>query len=338
MTSPASHVPVEPAPPGPPRPRPPSRTRRRYEAIAAAEPASRRRSPASSDQRRQLKLIASENYASPAVLLAMGNWLSDKYAEGTIGTVSTRAARSSTGSSGRRRARAALFGAARLRAAALRHRRQPGRVLGDPGAPGRGARPAAAGVQSRQRSDRGGLGAPAPGASPQRMLGMSLDAGGHLTHGFRPTSPASCSSRPATGPTRRPGWSTTTRSPPRPGSSAADPRGRLLGVPANTELPRHARDRRRGRRHTGGGHGALCRPGRGRRADRRPEPGADADVVTTTTHKSLPGPAAGSCCAPGSSPVRRPGLPHRARRTAAARDGRQSGRARRGPRAVVRRR
>src|ERR1022692_4423334 len=36
-------------------------------------------------QRRQLKLIASENYASPAVLLAMGNWLSDKYAEGTIG-------------------------------------------------------------------------------------------------------------------------------------------------------------------------------------------------------------------------------------------------------------
>ena len=36
-------------------------------------------------QRRQLKLIASENYASPAVLLAMGNWLSDKYAEGTPG-------------------------------------------------------------------------------------------------------------------------------------------------------------------------------------------------------------------------------------------------------------
>ena len=36
-------------------------------------------------QRRQLKLIASENYASPAVLLAMGNWFSDKYAEGTPG-------------------------------------------------------------------------------------------------------------------------------------------------------------------------------------------------------------------------------------------------------------
>src|SRR6185436_8688950 len=37
------------------------------------------------DQRDMLKLIASENYASPATLLAMGNWLSDKYAEGTVG-------------------------------------------------------------------------------------------------------------------------------------------------------------------------------------------------------------------------------------------------------------
>ncbi|MBJ7450821.1 MAG: glycine hydroxymethyltransferase, partial [Blastococcus sp.] len=37
------------------------------------------------DQRESLKLIASENYASPAVLLTMGNWFSDKYAEGTVG-------------------------------------------------------------------------------------------------------------------------------------------------------------------------------------------------------------------------------------------------------------
>src|SRR3712207_3731948 len=37
------------------------------------------------DQRDSLKLIASENYASPAVLLTMGNWFSDKYAEGTVG-------------------------------------------------------------------------------------------------------------------------------------------------------------------------------------------------------------------------------------------------------------
>lgn len=37
------------------------------------------------DQRDSLKLIASENYASPAVLLTAGTWLSDKYAEGTVG-------------------------------------------------------------------------------------------------------------------------------------------------------------------------------------------------------------------------------------------------------------
>ena len=37
------------------------------------------------DQRASLKLIASENYASLPVLMTMGTWLSDKYAEGTVG-------------------------------------------------------------------------------------------------------------------------------------------------------------------------------------------------------------------------------------------------------------
>ena len=37
------------------------------------------------DQRHSLKLIASENYASLATLATMGTWLSDKYAEGTSG-------------------------------------------------------------------------------------------------------------------------------------------------------------------------------------------------------------------------------------------------------------
>src|SRR5437660_12045570 len=37
------------------------------------------------DERSHVKLIASENFASPSVLLAMGNWLSDKYAEGSPG-------------------------------------------------------------------------------------------------------------------------------------------------------------------------------------------------------------------------------------------------------------
>ena len=47
-------------------------------------------------QRTELKLIASENYADPAVLLAMGNWLTDKYAEGAPGRRSTPAANKST--------------------------------------------------------------------------------------------------------------------------------------------------------------------------------------------------------------------------------------------------
>ena len=33
-------------------------------------------------QKSHLKLIASENFCSPAVQLALGNWLTDKYAEG----------------------------------------------------------------------------------------------------------------------------------------------------------------------------------------------------------------------------------------------------------------
>ena len=56
------------------------------EVIAAVEPRIAEATRAElADQRSSLKLIASENYASPAVLLTMGTWLSDKYAEGTIG-------------------------------------------------------------------------------------------------------------------------------------------------------------------------------------------------------------------------------------------------------------
>src|SRR3712207_6188982 len=56
------------------------------EVIASVEPRVAEATRAElADQRASLKLIASENYASPAVLLAMGTWFSDKYAEGTVG-------------------------------------------------------------------------------------------------------------------------------------------------------------------------------------------------------------------------------------------------------------
>ncbi|MFI6226112.1 glycine hydroxymethyltransferase [Micromonospora echinospora] len=140
------------------------------------------------DQRESLKLIASENYASPATLLAMGNWFSDKYAEGTVGrrfyagcqnvdTVEALAAEHAR----------ELFGAAHAYV-------QPHSgidanlvafwaILAD-----RVEAPALKRAQARHVNDlteadwfalRRELG-------NQRMLGMSLDAGGHLTHGFRP--------------------------------------------------------------------------------------------------------------------------------------------------------
>jgi glycine hydroxymethyltransferase len=140
------------------------------------------------DQRASLKLIASENYASPAVLLTMGTWFSDKYAEGTVGhrfyagcqnvdTVEALAAEHARELFGAEYAYAQPHSgidanlvafwailAARIEAPALE-------TYG------------AKNVNELSEADwerlRGELG-------NQRMLGMSLDAGGHLTHGFRP--------------------------------------------------------------------------------------------------------------------------------------------------------
>lgn len=140
------------------------------------------------NQRRQLKLIASENYASPAVLLAMGNWLSDKYAEGTPGhrfyagcevvddieRIAIEHAK-------------ALFGTehayvqphsgidANLVAfwAILAARVEQPRLAELGHATVNDLDPQA------WEALRGEL-------VGQRLLGMALDAGGHLTHGFRP--------------------------------------------------------------------------------------------------------------------------------------------------------
>ena len=140
------------------------------------------------DQRDSLKLIASENYASPAVLLAMGNWLSDKYAEGTIS----------------HRFYAGCANVDTVESVAAEHARE---LFGSPYAyvqPHSGIdanlvaywailatrveAPALAELGAKHVNDlseadwekvRVRLG-------NQRLLGMSLDAGGHLTHGFRP--------------------------------------------------------------------------------------------------------------------------------------------------------
>jgi glycine hydroxymethyltransferase len=140
------------------------------------------------DQRASLKLIASENYASPAVLLTMGTWLSDKYAEGTIG----------------HRFYAGCQNIDTVEQAAADHARE---LFGAPHAyvqphSGIDANLVAFWAILAQRVESPALeraGAkhvndltPADWETlrrelgNQRALGMSLDAGGHLTHGFRP--------------------------------------------------------------------------------------------------------------------------------------------------------
>ena len=139
-------------------------------------------------QRRQLKLIASENYASPAVLLAMGNWLSDKYAEGTIGhrlyagcemvdRVESIAAEHAK----------ALFGAdhayvqphSGIDANLVAFWSILARRVEEPALRAAGVRHVNDLADADWRRLRTEL-------HSQRMLGMALDAGGHLTHGFRP--------------------------------------------------------------------------------------------------------------------------------------------------------
>ncbi|MFX4273741.1 glycine hydroxymethyltransferase [Propionibacteriaceae bacterium Y1685] len=140
------------------------------------------------DQRESLKLIASENYASPAVLLTMGNWLSDKYAEGTIGhrfyagcqnvdTVETVAAEHARELFGAEYAYAQPHSGIDANLVAfwsiLAHRIE-------------GPELAQAGVKNMNDLDEDAWEALRKKFGEQRMLGMSLDAGGHLTHGFRP--------------------------------------------------------------------------------------------------------------------------------------------------------
>jgi glycine hydroxymethyltransferase len=140
------------------------------------------------DQRDSLKLIASENYASPAVLLTMGNWLSDKYAEGTIGhrfyagcqnvdTVESVAAEHAR----------ELFGSpyayvqphSGIDANLVAYWAILATRVESPGLASVGAKHVNDLSESDWEKLRGKLG-------NQRLLGMSLDAGGHLTHGFRP--------------------------------------------------------------------------------------------------------------------------------------------------------
>ncbi len=140
------------------------------------------------DQRSKLKLIASENFASPSVLLAMGNWLSDKYAEGAPGhrfyagcdnvdAIESRAVELAKSlfsadhayvqpHSGIDANLVAFWSVLTARVENPTLERLGAKAVGELSA-------------EDWESLRRELG-------NQKMMGMALDSGGHLTHGFRP--------------------------------------------------------------------------------------------------------------------------------------------------------
>ncbi len=140
------------------------------------------------DQRANLKLIASENFASPAVLLAMGNWLSDKYAEGSPGhrfyagcgnvdAIESRAVELATRIFNSDHAYAQPHSGIDANLVALwsilTHEIESSELER------LGAKNSISLTDAEWEELRRKLGR-------QRLMGMALDAGGHLTHGFRP--------------------------------------------------------------------------------------------------------------------------------------------------------
>jgi glycine hydroxymethyltransferase len=248
------------------------------------------------DQREMLKLIASENYASPAVLLAMGNWFSDKYAEGTVGrrfyagcrnvdTVESLAAEHAK----------SVFGAAHAYA-------QPHSgidanlvafwaVLSQ-----RVEAPALAEAGVRQVNDlseqdwaklRAAFG-------NQRMLGMSLDAGGHLTHGFRPNISGKMFDQRSYGTDPRTGL--VDYDALRASAREFRPLIIVAGYSAyprlvNFRIMREIADEVGATLMVDMAHFAGLVAGKVLTGDFDPVP--HANIVTTTTHKSLRGPRGG---------------------------------------------
>ena len=140
------------------------------------------------DQRASLKLIASENYASLPVLATMGTWLSDKYAEGTIGHRFYAGCQNvdmleSVAAENARELFSAEYAYAQPHSgidanltaywAILAHH------IETPALAEFGSKNVSELSEADWETLRARFGS-------QRLLGMSLDAGGHLTHGFRP--------------------------------------------------------------------------------------------------------------------------------------------------------
>ena len=248
------------------------------------------------DQRASLKLIASENYASPAVLLAMGNWLSDKYAEGTVGrrfyagcrnvdTVEAVAAEHARELFGARHAYVqphsgidanlvAFWAVLAQRVEAPALERAGVRQVND----------LSEADWSALRRELGG----------QRMLGMSLDAGGHLTHGFRPNISGKMFEQRSYGTDPETGL--VDYDAVRAAAREFKPLILIAGYSAyprliNFRLMREIADEVGATLMVDMAHFAGLVAGKVLTGDFDPVP--HAQIVTTTTHKSLRGPRGG---------------------------------------------
>jgi glycine hydroxymethyltransferase len=254
------------------------------------------------DQRDSLKLIASENYASPAVLLTMGTWFSDKYAEGTIGhrfyagcqnvdTVEALAAEHAR----------ELFGAEYAYAQphsgidanlvafwAILNARVEVPALQAAGV--KGVNDMSEEDWERLRADFG----------KQRMLGMSLDSGGHLTHGFRPNISGKMFHQRSYGTDPETGLLDYDRV-----AAAAREFKPLILIAGYSAYPRRVNfakmreiaDEVGATLMVDMAHFAGLVAGKVFTGDEDPVP--HAQVVTTTTHKSLRGPRGGLVLATG---------------------------------------
>ena len=166
---------------------------------------------------------------------------------------------------------------------------------------------------------------------------MSLDAGGHLTHGFRPNISGKMFHQRSYGTDPRPSCSTTTRS--RAAAREFKPLILIAGYSAyprriNFAKMREIADEVGATFMVDMAHFAGLVAGKVFTGDEDPVP--YAHIVTTTTHKSLRGPRGGLVLATEEyAAQRRPRLPDGARRSARPHHGGQGGRVRRGPDAGV---
>jgi hypothetical protein len=166
-------------------------------------------------QRDEIELIASENIVSAAVMEAQGSVMTNKYAEGYPGRRYYGGCQyvDIAENLAIERAKQAVRLRLRQRAAQFRQPGQPGRV-------------------------------PALLQPGDTILGMSLDAGGHLTHGAKPNQSGKWFNAIQYGVRRRTTCSTTTRSRRWRRAQAQDDHRRRLGHSAPDRLREDARDRR----------------------------------------------------------------------------------------------